>query len=507
VTWAATPKSSLWDRVAEILDPTPDPEFDDPVLWAANKLDWTGSFYQAECLLALGTHKRVCIRGPHGLGKTTIAAIALLWFADTRDRAGIDWKVVATAGAWRQLTHYLMPEVHKWAKKMKHREFTRYELLTIELKLRYGRAFAVASDDPQNIEGAHADNILYIIDEAKSVIPGTWDAVEGAMSTGVAYALAISTPGKAQGRFFDIQTRAPGTQDWWVKHVTLSDAIKAGRVSKQWAEARRLQWGELSPVYVNRVMGDFSTTDQEGVIPLEWVERAQERYADLLEAEVLRSGEIINVSTDVSSTGGDATITGTRRRITFAGKDYDVISELVELDGRTIEGQSSTMVKTGKIVERLELGDPKKIYAVVDVIGVGTGVVDRLRELKWTVDAFNGSSGIDKTDRSKELHFLNRRAWAWWNLRDLLDPTFGSLVAFPDDDRLTGDLTSPKWEQTSSGKIKVEEKDEIRKRLGRSPDHGDTVVMSYAGKSPRSQHRAVAPISLDQKSMWNVPSR
>src|SRR5450755_1198515 len=84
--------------------------YDDPVGFAADCIDWrdeglTG--YQQEIIGDLPSQKRICVRSPHGTGKSTTAAVTMLWFALTRDAAGVEWKAVATAGAWRQLINYL----------------------------------------------------------------------------------------------------------------------------------------------------------------------------------------------------------------------------------------------------------------------------------------------------------------------------------------------------------------------------------------------------------------
>jgi hypothetical protein len=79
-------------------------------------------------------------------------------------------------------------------------------------------------------------------------------------------------------------------------------------------------------------------------------------------------------------------------------------------------------------------------------------------------------------DMSGELGFINKRAASWWRLRELLDPANKPTLALPPDDELTGDLTSPKWRITSTGKIQIEAKEEAKKRIGRSPDAGDAVV-------------------------------
>jgi hypothetical protein len=131
--------------------------------------------------------------------------------------------------------------------------------------------------------------------------------------------------------------------------------------------------------------------------------------------------------------------------------------------------------------------------AIVDVIGIGAGVVDRLREQHFNVLAFNASERPTSRDRSGELAFLNRRAEGWWHLRDLLDPAYGAVIALPDDDELIGDLCAPKWRINSTGRVQVEAKDEIRKRLGRSTDCGDAVVMAFSvgGSVPSGAGRVI----------------
>ncbi|MBN1461398.1 MAG: hypothetical protein JXA57_17860 [Armatimonadetes bacterium] len=259
----------------------------DPVAFVHECFHWGvgkgPTAYQDDTLARLPKHKRVAVRGPHGLGKTAMAAWVVLWFAITRD--GKDWKVITTASVWRQLEVYLWPEIHKWARLLRwdvleRPPFTDGELLILKLKLATGAASAVASDNPALIEGAHADHILYLFDESKSIADDTFDAAEGAFAGAgddgelEALALAVSTPGEPIGRFYNIHKRTPGFEDWNVRHVTLTEAIAAGRVSTTWAEQRLKQWGPSSAVYANRCLGEFASADEDSVIPLAWVERA-----------------------------------------------------------------------------------------------------------------------------------------------------------------------------------------------------------------------------------------
>lgn len=499
MTFSPNVLSSAADRLIA----PPDNTWNDPAQWGKNNLKgWVPTFYQERIGRLLAEHHRVSVVGPHGMGKTGLDAAVVFWFARTREAQGLDWKVVTTAGAWRQLQRYLWPEIQKWSKRLVV-PLRQNELLTMDIKLRYGQAFAVASDDPANIEGAHADEILYIIDEAKNVPPGSWDAIEGALSAGNAYCLANSTPGKAEGRLFEIHSRRPGFEDWQTVHVTLQDAIAAGRIKPDWAAARARQWGENSPVYKNRVLGEFSTYEEDGVIPLEWLEAAQARWKDRFGSmedkdDPLRwkaPGPLSAVAADVASELG-VDKTNIAKRYTW------VIAPLVEL------GHVDTMKTTGKVMEIIQSSTPpkskrEKPVAVIDAIGVGTGVVDRLREQGVVVDAYMGSSKALYPDETKELIFLNRRAESWWHLRDLLNPAFDHDIAIPDDPELTGDLVAPKFDQTSTGLIKIEDKDDIIARLGRSPDKGDAVVMVC---HPRQKKQAnltdAVPLSSARTSTW-----
>jgi hypothetical protein len=245
----------------------------DPIGFLTECIDWpdeqTLTDYQREILTAVPRERKVSARGPHGLGKTALAALIVIWFALTRDVAGIDWKAATTAGAWRQLEHYLWPEIHKWIRRVRWDRVGRRiprehaEILTLNLKLARGAAFPVASNDPALIEGVHADHVLYVFDESKAIGAAVFDAAEGAFAAAdaqpglEAYAVAFSTPGEPSGRFYEIHQRKAGLEDWWVRHVTLAEAITARRVSQGWADQRMRQWGENSALYANRVLGEF----------------------------------------------------------------------------------------------------------------------------------------------------------------------------------------------------------------------------------------------------------
>lgn len=457
---------------------------DDPVAWVNDCIEWGDrgglTEYQLGFLAALVEHNRVTARGPHGLGKSATMAVAALWFALTRDAARIDWKVITTASVWRQLSVYLWPEIHKWAQRIRwdrvgREPFNmRTELLALQLKLKHGAATAVASNQAEKIEGAHGDQIFYLCDEAKIIPPPTWDAIEGALSNAGAdtqyraYVLAMSTPGPPSGRFYDIHRRAPGFEDWHTRHVTLEEAIQAGRISREWAEQRRRQWGENSALYQGRVLGNFHADEEESVIPLSWVEAANERWHEWVKAGRPSPGGSQWVGVDVGR-GGDQSVLAVRH-------------------GHVVNLQVMNVRDTMAVAEAAHKLPGRKI---VDTIGVGAGVFDRLKQLSTPSTrpvAYTGSEKSPLRDRSRSFSFPNTRSAAYWHLRELLDPEFEPTLCLPPDDLLTSDLTTPKWETlpTVPPRIKIENKDDVVERLGRSPDRGDAVVMSLYADAVRS---------------------
>lgn len=484
-----------WEIAAREFEPSPISRYMyDPAAWARDCVNWEEggglTFYQDDILAQLAEHRRVAVRGPHGLGKTALSSFVIWWFATTRDAAGIDWKVITTASAWRQLTVFLWPELHKWSRiinwdALGRKEVDpRRELLDLNLKLKYGAGSAVASNDPSKIEGAHADSLLYLVDEAKTVPPETWDAIEGAFSGGTpaglpeAFAIAFSTPGPTAGRFYDIHTRKPGLEDWKPIHVTLDDAVKAGRIAPSWAEQRARQWGKDSAIYATRVLGEFHQGDDDTLIPLSWVEAAQDRWRDWDDAgrPALEGRSFLGV--DIARTGGDETV--------FAYRTGDAITRIEPVNS------NDTMATTARIQAAVALGGATP---VVDSAGVGGGVVDRLRELQRRGDmrekvlAYTGAAKAKTRDLTKEFGFTNTRSAAYWNLRELLDPARDSQVILPPSDELTADLTVLHWDITSGTppKIRIETKEDILTRLGRSPDRGDAVAMAFYADAMRTQ--------------------
>ena len=430
--------------------------------------------YQAEELQALADRERVITRGIRGCGKTTTKALAAIWWWQINDGFA-DWKLPTTAGVWRQLEKFLWPEIRKMARMVRWDLVNvpppgRNTLLTLNIKGMTGEGFALASNDPDLIEGAHADHLMLMIDEGKAVPDGSYDAAEGYFSDpGHKRLLVGSTPGAPIGRFHDICMNVDGKYpDWHRIHVTPERAIRAGRVKAQWVEDRKREWGEENPFYKQQVEAEFAG-EGDDAIPVDWIDLAFDRWRELQKAGRLRDGACSVVCADLADTGADHTVVAELW-------DDMTIPELQYLTGGDLPGEQ--LMATAGMLQRManQLGP---LMIVVDATGMGAGVAGLLRENGYTTGAYQGAAGTGWTDQSGELEFANTRSAAWWNLREQLHPDIGADLALPPDERLKGELVAPKWQHTAAGKVRLEPKEQVVKRLGRSTDAGDTVAMAF----------------------------
>jgi len=206
--------------------------------------------------------------------------------------------------------------------------------------------------------------------------------------------------------------------------------------------------------------GAYKIVDPFQVIPAAWVRAAQERW---LASEP--GPQISSIGIDVARGGNDKTVLAPLR-----GDRFDELKKYpgaATPDGKTVAVLASDLV----------IAKHKPIIGV-DVIGIGAAAYDALNDGEQAVIGVNFGRGSEKFDKSKKFRFANLRAEAHWKLREALDPDYGATLALPPDKELLGDLCAPKWE-IRTGKIYIESKDEIIKRLGRSPDCGDAVAIAW----------------------------
>jgi hypothetical protein len=158
----------------------------------------------------------------------------------------------------------------------------------------------------------------------------------------------------------------------------------------------------------------------------------------------------------------------------FQGIHARYVSVIIDEAGRRAEVD----LRCGNAMREIDAEEGKNdwVRAIIDVPGVGGGVVDRLAELDLPVVPYNGGEApIDKE------RFVNARAEDYWTLRELFEQ--GEIDIDPDDDKLAAQLGSIKWGIDSRGRIKIESKDDMRKRGLPSPDRADAMAIAFAGKA------------------------
>lgn len=406
-----------------------------------------GSPYQFEVLEALRDHPQVAVRSGHGGGKTAVTAWAALQWVLTRPFSLV-LMVAPTFG--RQVQKILLAEVKKWARIGGLPIDTYASGAYVE---GYGSEWGiigVPATEPERIEGFHSEGgVLIIIDEAKAVDQAVHDALSGALTSHTDSRLLVtSTPGAPSGLFYDIHTRH--RDRWSLHHIPATDS---SHVSPDWVAARRDDWGESSPLYQARVLGEFPEEAEGTLLPLGLLDAAQER--------VVEPGPV-RLGVDPARFGPDNTAVSVWR-----GNRLDNVETRRGLD--VMQGASWVQSLANRYgAERV----------AVDEIGLGAGVVDRLHQLGCVGLA---PVNVARSPQRKDL-FQNLRAELAWRLRESLER---GEIALPVDDVLIAELSALRYDYDAFGRIRLESKDEIRQRIGRSPDRADALMLGMAPPETR----------------------
>lgn len=407
---------------------------------------------QKEILQSVMENRRTAVRSGHGIGKTFCAAVAVIMFLLSKKPS----KVITTAPTWYQVKDILWSEINSLFRIHLQSLGCPYDMLQTTLRVRDDWfAIGLSPKEAVNFQGFHQKHVLIVLDESPGVRRDIVEGAETLMSAGDAHFLQIGNPVSASGHFYD-SFRNPG---WNTFHISCFDSpnftgenipttIKEKLVTRQWVAEKEKEWGIDSPLYQSRVLGEFPLSSEDQLIALSWIEEAARRDA---------FGTEKRLGIDVARFGDDRTV-------------YTIL-EGNNVKSQIAENKKDLMHIVGKIIYIMEA---EKIDTVaIDDAGLGGGVTDRLREQNITVNAINGGESAIEKEK-----FFNRRTELWWNLREWIK----SEGVIPNDLNLFADLTSPKFSYTSKGQIKLESKDEIRKRLGRSPDFGDSLAIALAAQ-------------------------
>lgn len=234
------------------------------------------------------------------------------------------------------------------------------------------------------------------------------------------------------------------------------------------------------PLRSQMLYGDFSAgieDDQWQVIPTAWVEAAQARWKPIETMREAHKGvfPMDSYGGDVARGGKDETIGYARHGDWYS--EAHVQSGALSLDGPTVAGFFFSKVR-----------DDAPIH--IDAIGIGASPYDFLMQMGVQTIGVVVSQSATAISKKGGLNFANLRSQLWWQMREALDPHYGSNVMLPPDPKLLADLTAPRWALKSS-KIQVESRDEIVKRIGRSPDRGSALILALMDTPKRNVMQSI----------------
>ena len=426
---------------------------------------------QADILKAVRDHERVAVRSCNGSGKTYTAAYAVLWWLMCFRNS----LVITTAPTEHQVRDIMWREIRRAYRG--HEDLIDGTLLRTSLELGDKHyANGLSTNAPDRFQGFHQDNILFVVDEAPGVAEEIFEAIEGSMTSARARLLLLGNPTARSGTFYEafhgrrelwetIHISAFDTPNFQVKDMEDGELEVPGLVTPKWAADALINWGETSPMYQVRVLGEFPSEGEDTLIPLRLIEAAVNReIVDLLPEESEKTSEEesevktqVEIGVDVARFGSDRTVICVRK-----GPRVLSLSSYQRQD---------TMATAGAVAKAIADHEPGAVR--IDEIGIGAGVVDRLREqgLKHIVGA-NVSARASNSEQ-----FLNARAEIFDGLRERFE---SGRISIPEDRELIGQLAALRYSFTSSGQMKLEGKDELRRRGLPSPDRADALALAFA---------------------------
>jgi hypothetical protein len=451
---------------------------DDPVGFIRDVIGDQPWSRQEDVAEAVRDEPLVTVRSANGTGKDWLAARLALWWVYARN--GL---VVLTGPTEAQVSEILM-------RKEVASAFRRARDLPGSLHVHAlrpeagGRAgiLAKTATEVSGLTGLHDRAVLFCISEAQA------DGVEVAFDAAFANAvgeedriLAYGNPLSPAGPFY--RSHLP-TSDWRKIRIPASDVpnvregetVVPGLMTRQGVDRIAAEYGEESGYYTARILADFPEEADEGMFRREWLDAAAELYnTRKLQQENYESREQAVLAVDVARRGADQTVVAIRR-----GDVLERFETWRNADTEETANRVNRMAVDMGPVAPMKPDTPDVRKIVVDAVGIGAGVFDKLDATpsSWSVKEHKGSRKAKDEER-----FRNRRAEAFWALRKKLER--GEL-ALPDDEELFEELLAIRWRADGQDRVQMESKRDMKSRLGRSPDRADALAMAF-GRGGRSR--------------------
>lgn len=471
---------------------------DDWVRFVVDVLKGKPDKEQEDIIHAVQTNNLIAVKSGTARGKDWVAAccaVSFMYLTPRWENGELvkNTKVAMTAPTGRQVYNIMIPEVARLVRKA---PFLPGRLMSDGIRTNcqewFLTGFKASNDDTEAWSGFHAANTMFVVTEASGISETVYNAIEGNLQ-GNSRLLIVFNPNVTTGyaaqamksdRFAKFTLNSLNAIN-----VKEKKEVIPGQVNYEWVKDKVENWcskirqeefneGEGDFVWENglyrpndlfrvKVLGMFPKASSDCLIPYEWVELAFKRYRDMQEGGYVLPKGPCRLGVDVAGMGRDDSVLCPR---------YE--NYVAPMDVTQSAGVADHMHTAGKVVQYLQ---HKQSKAFIDTIGEGAGVYSRLLELGYrNAYSCKFSEGATRLhDLTGVYTFANMRAYCYWALRDWLNPKNGFDPAIAPDDRLMEELTEIKWSFQSSGSIIIEKKEEIIKRLKRSPDRADALANTF----------------------------
>lgn len=440
-----------------------------PVKYAETKFPYRYWDIQKEIIEACFNSPFVTVKSCHASGKTFLAATVVLLFLE----GYVPSKVMTTATTNLQIESLLWAEINTQFGKANPAYPWVWRVLTKGLKIAPDHfALGFASDEEINFQGFHSENFLLVADEAAGIAQPVFDALSTLMTGEHSRMLLISNPDSLTGYFFHSHEMAhfkkftisafdtPNfTQynidmddirsgDWEAKmegHKVLYPAL----IHPSWVGRKYVEWGgESNPLFIAKVFGEFPTGAADSLFPLDKIIQGQKRKGS--------THGRAQWGFDVARKGRDTSVLRYRR------------GERLEFTRQFHQFDSVKLVEwAGKIIRDVDPSAP----VCIDAVGIGGPIADMLRiQKKLTVFEYTGNA------KSEDEDCANQRSAFYWHLRKLY--VTGKIAANIDEETKE-ELCATDY-KIQNGKVRVLPKDLVKKKISRSPDKGDGLMLCYA---------------------------
>lgn len=412
-----------------------------------------------DCLVA---SKWVGVESATGTGKTFNAALIALWFLECWENS----TVVTTAPKQAQLDLHLWKELSSLYGRFGKGEMQKLKIRMIpnsEEWLLVGFVAGTKADEESatKAQGFHNKNMLIILEEMTGINQAVINAFQTTCTSPHNLILGLGNPDHR------LDTLHRFCEQSGVEHIRISGydhpnivlnnpTYINGAISRAGIERIKLRFGVDNPMTLSRTRGISPAESSDSLIKLEWIIKAIERYEAM---DVDKISGNLGLGCDVAnSEAGD-------KSCIAKGKG----NVLISLEDEACPDSNQLGHRIALMIEQEGI-DP--INVGVDGIGVGAGTVNTLKEYGYTQENINIQSGGKPEQGDDVEKFINLRAQMYWRLRE--DLRLG-VISLLRDEEMIAELIMPKY-KVNNGKIAIESKDEIKKRLGRSPNKADAIV-------------------------------